>query len=58
MTTVDRDGDPLDAAASLAGGMAFVCDMYDPMAVDETFAAVLAVFGWVAWHQARCARNC
>ena len=47
MTTVDRDGDALDAAASLAGGMAFVCDMYNSMAVDETVAAVLAVFGWI-----------
>ena len=47
MTTVDRGGEALDAAASLAGGMAFVCDMFDPMAVDETVAAVLAVFEWI-----------
>ena len=33
---VDRDGDALDAAAaSLAGGTAFVCDVPDPMAVHE-----------------------
>ena len=42
---VDRDGDALDAAAaSLAGGTAFVCDVSDPVAVDEMVAAVLAVF--------------
>ena len=41
---VDRDGDALDAAAaSLAGGTAFVCDVSDPVAVDEMVAAVLAV---------------
>ena len=33
---VDRDKDALDAAAaSLAGGTAFVCDVSDPAAVDE-----------------------
>ena len=41
---VDRDGDALDAAASLAGGTAFVCDVSDPVAVDEMVTAVLAVF--------------
>ena len=41
---VDRDGDALDAAsASLDGGTAFVCDVSDPVAVDELVAAVLAV---------------
>jgi NAD(P)-dependent dehydrogenase (short-subunit alcohol dehydrogenase family) len=35
---VDRDGDALDAAAaSLAGSMAFVCDVSDPVAVDGGF---------------------
>ena len=43
---VDRDKDALDAAAaSLAGGTAFVCDVSDPAAVDEMVAAVLAVSG-------------
>src|SRR6056300_799115 len=43
---VDRDEDALDAAAaSLAGGTAFVCDVSDPAAVDEMVAAVLAVSG-------------
>ncbi|MDC0955228.1 SDR family NAD(P)-dependent oxidoreductase [Alphaproteobacteria bacterium] len=41
---VDRDGDALDAAAaSLAGSTAFVCDVSDPVAVDEMVAAALAV---------------
>ena len=41
---VDRDGDALDAAAaSFAGGKAFVCDVSDPVAVDKTVAAVPAV---------------
>ena len=39
---VDRDKDALDAAAaSLASGTAFVCDVSDPAAVDEIVAAVL-----------------
>ena len=43
---VDRDEGALDAAAaSLAGGTAFVCDVSDPAAVDEMVAAVLAVSG-------------
>ena len=43
---VDRDEDALGAAAaSLAGGTAFVCDVSDPAAVDEMVAAVLAVSG-------------
>ena len=43
---VDRDEDALDAAAaSLAGGTAFVCDVSDPAAVDEMVAAVLVVSG-------------
>ena len=45
---VDRDGDALDAAAaSLAGGTAFVCDVSDPVAVDEMVAAVLTVSEWI-----------
>ena len=32
---VDHDEDALDAAAALAGGTAFVCDVSDPAAVDE-----------------------
>jgi meso-butanediol dehydrogenase / (S,S)-butanediol dehydrogenase / diacetyl reductase len=41
---VDRDGDALDAAAaSLAGGKTFVCDVFDPVAVEEMVAAVPAV---------------
>ena len=41
---VDRDGDALDvAAAPLYGGTAFVCDVSDPVAVDEMVTGVLAV---------------
>ena len=42
---VDHDEDALDAAAALAGGTAFVCDVSDPLAADEMVTAVLAVFG-------------
>ena len=45
---VDRDGDALDAAAaSLASSKAFVCDVSDPVAVDEMVAAVLTVSEWI-----------
>ena len=45
---VDRDGDALDAAAaSLASGTAFCCDVSDPVAVDEMVAAVLTVSEWI-----------
>ena len=44
LAMVDRDGDAFDAAAaSFAGGTTFVCDMSDPMAVDEMVAAGLVV---------------
>ena len=43
---VDRDKDALDAAAaSLASGTAFVCDVSDPAAVDEMVSSVLAASG-------------
>ena len=45
---VDRDGDALyAAAASLASSKAFVCDVSDPVAVDEMVAAVLTVSEWI-----------